>query len=75
MAAPAAPRPPGIELLTRGWPPVVSLRDLARRTGLSEREVRRLHREAGLPCYRIGRRWWRVITQEFEGWWSERPRT
>ena len=52
--------------------PLISLDELSRRTGISAEELRRMRDEEGLPCYRLGRRWWRVIPQEFREWLDAR---
>jgi hypothetical protein len=52
--------------------PLISLDELSRRTGISPPELRRLRDEEGMPCYRLGRRWWRVIPAEFRAWLNER---
>lgn len=52
--------------------PLISLPELSRRTGIDAKELRRLRDEEGLPCYRVGRRWWRVIPEEFRAWLEAR---
>lgn len=47
---------------------LVSLRELSRRTGLSEPHLRKLRDEAGMPVYRIGLRTQSVIWSEFVAW-------
>lgn len=47
---------------------IVSLRELSRRTGLSEPHLRMLRDEAGMPVYQIGRRRQSVIIDEFWAW-------
>ena len=47
---------------------LVSLRELHRRTGLSEPELRRLVREQGLPCYKVSKRRRVVLVSEFLEW-------
>lgn len=47
---------------------LVSLRELSRRTGLSEPHLRKLRDESGMPVYRIGRRTQSVIWSEFVEW-------
>lgn len=51
---------------------LISLRELSRRTSLSQKEVARLRDEEGLPFYVLGRRWQRVLVPEVMAWLADR---
>jgi len=51
---------------------LISLRELARRTGVSLREARRWRDEEGMPAYRTGKRRQSVVWQEFKEWLKSR---
>lgn len=52
-------------------PALVSLRELSRRTGLSEPTLRRLRDEGGMPVYQLGKRRQAVILDEFWVWFRK----
>ena len=51
---------------------LISLRELARRVGVSEREARRWRDEEGLRVYQTGRRRQTVLWHEFKAWLDSR---
>jgi hypothetical protein len=51
-------------------PPLVSLRELARQTGLSIEEITRMRDECGLPVYRVMRKKQLVRLDEFWEWFN-----
>ena len=53
-------------------PPIMTIAQAAKHTGLNELTVRRLAREGAIPALKLGRQW-RIKRDLFEKWIEKRP--
>ena len=71
---------PSVAMSNPGHSRLMTVQQLAEATGMSQREIRTLIRDHGLPCYRLhetkrrGPRGTKIRLNEFEAWLASRKR-